>query len=220
MRFSALGFLVVASLPLVACTYDDGPNTNKRYLELGIDAPEKDEVVICHAYGCKMKTPYRFTSANIAEIKREMKRVKRNDSPAEERRAIAYAIGLMERQVGAAIGIKDKAGMQWTASGDPTQEDCIDESTNTTSFLTVLQSNNLLRYHIVQGPLGEDNMLYGTLIGRPVKYWPHYTAIILETKTGQRWAVDSWIGDNGENPSITKLEDWYLKSTPASRPAT
>jgi hypothetical protein len=220
MRFSLLGFFVVASLPLGACTYDDGPNTNKRYSELGIDAPKKDEVVICHAYGCKMQTPYRFTSANIAKIKREMSRVKRNDSPAEERRAIAYAIGLMERQVGAAIGIKDKAGMQWTASGDPTQEDCVDESTNTTSFLTVLQSNNLLRYHIVQGPLGEDNMLYGTLIGRPVKYWPHYTAIILETKTGQRWAVDSWIGDNGENPSITKLEDWYLKSTPASRPAT
>ena len=23
--------------------------------------------------------------------------------------------------------------------------------------------------------------------------------------------VDSWIADNGENPSITKLEDWYLK---------
>jgi hypothetical protein len=70
-----------------------------------------------------MKTPYRFTSANIAEITHEMQRVKRNNSPAEERRAIAYAIGLMERQVGAAIGIKDKAGMQWSASGDPTQED-------------------------------------------------------------------------------------------------
>jgi hypothetical protein len=220
MRFSSLGFLVAASLTLAACTYDDGNNTNKRYLELGIDAPAKDDVVICHAYGCKMKTPYRFTSANIAEITREMRRVKRNDSPAEERRAVAYAIGLMERQVGAAIGIKDKAGMQWTASGDPTQEDCIDESTNTTSFLTVLQSNHLLRYHTVQGPLGEDNMLYGTLIGRPVKYWPHYTAILLETKTGQRWAVDSWIADNGENPSITKLEDWYLKSAPSSRPAT
>lgn len=75
----------------------------------------------------------------------------------------------------------------------------------------VLQSNGLLRYHIVQGPLGEDNMLYGTLIGRPVKYWPHYTAIIKETKTGQRWAVDAWIGDTGTNRSITKLGDWYLK---------
>jgi hypothetical protein len=176
-----------------------------------MDAPQGNKVVVCHAYGCKMKTPYRFTSANIAEITGEMRRVKRNGSPEEERRAIAYAIGLMERQVGAAIGIRDKAGMQWTASGDPTQEDCVDESTNTTSFLMVLQSNGLLHYHTVEGPLGEDNMLYGTLIGRPVKYWPHYTAIIRETKTSQRWAVDSWIGDNGENPSITKLEDWYLK---------
>jgi hypothetical protein len=100
--------------------------------------------------------------------------VKRNDSPAEERRAIAYAIALMERrQAGAAIGINDKADMQWSASGDATQEDCVDDSTNTTSFLMVLQSNGLLRYHTVQGPLGEDNMLYGTLIGS----WPHYTAI-------------------------------------------
>jgi hypothetical protein len=213
MRFRSLIVAILATIPIAGCTYDDGPDRTKRYLELGIDAPQKNEVVICHAYGCKMKTPYRFTSANIAEITREMRRVKRNNSPAEERRAIAYAIGLMERQVGAAIGIKDKAGMQWTASGDPTQEDCVDESTNTTSFLTVLQSNGLLHYHTVQGPLGEDNMLYGTLIGRPVKYWPHYTAIILETKTGQRWAVDSWIGDNGENPSITKLENWYLKGT-------
>jgi hypothetical protein len=177
-----------------------------------MDAPQGNEVVVCHAYGCKIKTPYRFTSANIAEIKRTMRSVRRNDSPGEERRAIAYAIGLMERQVGAAIGIHDKAGMQWTASGDPTQEDCVDESTDTTSYLMVLQYNGLLRYHTVEGPLGEDNMLYGTMIGRPVKYWPHYTAIIRETKTNQRWAVDSWIGDNGENPSITKLEDWYLKS--------
>jgi hypothetical protein len=176
-----------------------------------MDAPKGNTVVVCHAYGCKMKTLYRFTSANIAEITREMQRVKRNNSPEEERRAIAYAIALMERQVGAAIGINDKAGMQWSASGDPTQQDCVDVSTNTTSFLMVLQSNGLLHYHTVQGALGEDSMLYGTLIGRPVKYWPHYTAIIKETKNDQRWAVDAWIGDTGTNPSITKLADWYLK---------
>ena len=211
MRFRSLIVLIVASVSLGACTYDDGPDPNWHFLKLEMDAPQGNKVVVCHAYGCKMKTPYRFTSANIAEITGEMRKVKRNDSPEEERRAIAYAIGLMERQVGAAIGIRDKAGMQWTASGDPTQEDCVDESTNTTSFLMVLQSNGLLHYHTVEGPLGEDNMLYGTLIGRPVKYWPHYTAIIRETKTSQRWAVNSWIGDNGENPSITKLEDWYLK---------
>src|SRR6476661_1439191 len=111
MPYRSLCIVIVASISLGACTYDDGPDTNKRYLQLGIDAPEKNTVVVCHAYGCKMQTPYRFTSANIAEITREMRKVKRNDSSAEERRAIAYAIGLMERQVGAAIGIRDKVGM-------------------------------------------------------------------------------------------------------------
>src|SRR5215470_10252967 len=202
MRFRSLIIAILATIPIAGCTYDDGPDRNKRYLQLGIDAPQKNEVVVCHAYGCKMKTPYRFSSANIAEITREMQKVKRNNSPEEERRAVAYAIGLMERQVGKALGIQDKAGMQWLASGDPTQEDCVDESTNTTSYLMVLQANGLLRYYTVEGPLGEDNMLWGTLTGRPVKNWPHYTAIIREKKTGQRYAVDSWIGDNGENPSI------------------
>ena len=154
MRFRSLIVLIVASVSLGACTYDDGPDPNWHFLKLEMDAPQKNTVVVCHAYGCKMKTPYRFTSANIAEITGEMRKVKRNDSPEEERRAIAYAIGLMERQVGAAIGIRDKAGMQWTASGDPTQEDCVDESTNTTSFLMVLQSNSLLHYNTVEGPLG------------------------------------------------------------------
>jgi hypothetical protein len=35
----------------------------------------------------------------------------------------------------------------------------VDESSNTTSYLMVLQSNGLLRYHTVEGTLGEDNLL-------------------------------------------------------------
>jgi hypothetical protein len=216
MHFRSLGILIVATLPLAACTYDEGHDPSKRFLALGMETPEKNKVEVCHAYGCNMKTEYRFTSKNIAAIRGEMAKVKRNGSPAEERRAIAYAIGLMERQVGEAIGIRDVAGMQWLASGDPTQEDCVDESTSTTSYLMVLQANGLLRYYTVEGPLGEDNTLWGTLTERPVKNWPHYTAIIREKKTGQRYAVDSWISDNGENPSITKLENWYLKSASRS----
>ena len=56
------------------------------------------------------------------------------------------------------------------------------------------------------------------LIGRPVKYWPHYTAIIKETKTGQRWAVDAWIGDTGPNPSIHEARGLGTSSTPTAFP--
>lgn len=97
MYFRSLSILIIASASVAACTYDDGPDPNWHFLKLEMDAPQGNEVVVCHAYGCKMKMPHRFTSANIAEITREMRRVKRNNSPAEERRTIAYAIGLTER---------------------------------------------------------------------------------------------------------------------------
>jgi hypothetical protein len=59
MHLRVLGVLIVASLPLAACTYDAGPDPSKRFLELGMDTPEKNKVEVCHAYGCKMKTEYR-----------------------------------------------------------------------------------------------------------------------------------------------------------------
>ena len=75
MRFWSLGMVVIASALVAACTYDDGPDPTKHFLKLEMDAPQGNEVVVCHAYGCKIKTPYRFTSANIAEIKRTMRSV-------------------------------------------------------------------------------------------------------------------------------------------------
>jgi hypothetical protein len=47
-----------------------------------------------------------------------MRKNKRNDSRVGEPRAIAYANELMEKQVAVVLSIREKAGMQWTASGD------------------------------------------------------------------------------------------------------
>ena len=57
----------------------------------------------------------------------------------------------------------------------------------------------------------KGDLLKATLQGDPVKYWPHWTAVIQETKTGQRFAVDSWIYANGENPAVVEVEKWYIK---------
>jgi len=126
-----------------------------------------------------------------------MKKSKRADTPFEERRAIAYAIGLIETKVGAKLGINHKAGMEFGGSGDPTQEDCVDEATNTTSFLLVLQAHGLIKYHTVGTPFSKEALIWATLHGDiwatlhgdPVKYWPHWTAVIQENATGQRYAV-------------------------------
>jgi len=149
----------------------------------------------------------------IMAIAAVMARVKRADTPYEERRAVAYAIAKIDTDVGNALGIKDRAGMQFTASGDPTQMDCVDVATNTTSYLLVLKANGLITHHTVEGTMSKENLAKGLVKLNPVAYWPHWSAILKENKSGQKYAVDRWPFDQGENPAIVKVEDWYIKDT-------
>jgi hypothetical protein len=51
--------------------------------------------------------------------------------------------------------------MEFGTFGDPTQEDCVDEATNTTSFLLILQSHGLLKYHTVGIPFSKGDFAEG-----------------------------------------------------------
>ena len=204
--------LVLAAVSVAACTYDrgDGP-PQVHFSEFRVAPPEGNSVEVCHAYTCQMKTTFYFRPKDIQDIAAVMRKTKKGDTPFQERRAIAYAHAMIETKVGAKLGIKDRAGMEFGGTGDPTQEDCVDEATNTTSYLLVLQSHGLLKYHTVGIPMTKGDLLKATLQGDPVKYWPHWTAVIQEKKTGQRFAVDSWIYANGENPAVVEVEKWYIK---------
>jgi hypothetical protein len=196
----------VAAL-LGACTHVRSGPVEQHYVDFATRPPNGDTVYVCHAYGCRLQTRFRFTEADIASLKALMGKTRKADTPHEERRAVAYAIGWIERRVGDVIGTSaDRPGMDFSASGDPTQQDCVDEATNTTSYLLVLQGNGLLKHHTVGTPFSKENLLRG------VAGWPHWTAVLTETATGQRWAVDSWIYANGENPAIVEAEQWYISS--------
>jgi hypothetical protein len=159
-----------------------------------------------------MQSSYTFSKQDLADIRAVMAKTKRADTPFEERRAIAYAIALIDVKVGNKLGIHDKAGMQFAGSGDPTQEDCVDVSTNTLSYLLVMQANGMLKYHTVDSTMSKENLAKGFAALDPVKYWPHWSAIIKDNTTGQKYAVDRWPFDQGENPAVVKVEDWYIKS--------
>ena len=201
---SGLGPVLIA-LTLAACTHARDGTPVDHLGAFGVTAPRSNTVYVCHAYGCQMKTRFHFTDADITELRTLMDTTRVADTPYEERRAVAYAIGWIERRVGDAIGTKDdRAGMDFMGSGDPTQQDCVDESTNTTSYMLVLQDNGLLRHHTVARPFAKDQLWRG------VAGWTHWTAVLAENATPQRWAVDSWIYANGENPAIVEVENWYI----------
>lgn len=216
MRKLFLAAVSLSFLGLSACTYErEGPPAY-HYQEFKSREPSGNTVFICHAYGCQKQTPVKFSRDEVAQIAALMQKTKKADTPFEERRAIAYAIGWMEKYVGQKIGTSaDRPGMDFEASGDPTQQDCVDEATNSTSYMLVLQNNGLLKYHTVGRPFSKGNVLIGGIAN-----WPHWTAVLLENDNKQKWAVDSWIYANGENPAVIEAEKWYLKdldNLPASQ---
>ncbi len=152
-----------------------------------------------------MKTKVRMTREDVKKIAALMKKTKKANTPYEERRAIAYAVAWMEKRVGPITGTThDRPGMEFNGPDDPTQQDCVDEATNTTSYLLFFKGQGLIKHHTIDTPFSKGNILRG------LKYWPHWTAVLKETKTGQKYAVDSWGYKNGENPVVIEVEKWYI----------
>lgn len=118
---------------------------------------------------------------------------------AAERVAIATTIGNMESVVGQLTGTNLDKGGNFNGFGLPGQMDCIDESTNTTTYLRMLANNGLLKHHTVVDRVTRFGLRAGA---------PHTTAVIRETGTQRRYAVDSWFFDNGKAPAIVDIHAW------------
>lgn len=166
---------------------------------------------VCHDNGCSSLGHVSLTPDQWQALRGLFHPLARN--AAEEREILRQAIALMEKIVGVATGTSsDKGG---TFNGGDGQMDCIDESINTTLYLTMFQNFGLMREHKV-----EDRATRGWFIGG----WPHTTAVISETAvlreggSRQLWAVDSWFLDNGEPPFILPLEKWKSGWQPGSQP--
>jgi hypothetical protein len=126
-------------------------------------------------------------------------------SAAEERRNIARALAWIEKRVGDAVGTSaDRPGDDVLGNGDPTQMDCVDVATNLPSYLLVLERNHLLSFHTVGAVFVKEDWRRG------LSGWPHYAAIVVESQSKQRYAVDGWLLASGAEPEIVEVEKWYI----------
>lgn len=107
----------------------------------------------------------------------------------------------MEERVGGSVGSHiDIGGLDLQNAGKHGQMDCIDETTNTTAYLLILQNEGLLRHHTVAHPVARGFFLDGR--------YPHATAVIT-AQDGEQWAVDPWPYANAEDVDVMTLDEWY-----------
>ncbi|MGE4278009.1 MAG: hypothetical protein AB7G62_00385 [Magnetospirillum sp.] len=117
---------------------------------------------------------------------------------AQERRAIAQAIARIETSVGRQNGTwADDAGNRVSETDDPSQLDCVSETANTRSYLQrLVQAGLISRHHV------------GRMVMRFTLILQHVASTIVDDDDGNEYVVDSWVGANGEEPSVETLSQW------------
>ena len=122
---------------------------------------------------------------------------------AEERIRLARAISMFEIKVGVAIGTSNDRYASTTFNKDPGQLDCIDETVNTTTYLRLLTNLGLMRFNSI----GEA-VQRGSISGFAFNDFVTNTAVIVDKKTGAKFAIDSYFFGNGQEPQIMPLAKW------------
>ena len=162
-----------------------------------IAEPEPARFSVCYGHTCSIVVTVGVSMDDWERVRTVFRDA--SVSPADERARIADAIALMETVVGARTGTWRDYGGDLKGFARPGQMDCVDEATNSTTYLKMFAGDGLLKWHEVRPILKRGHLLWGL---------PHATAVIVDTASGEAWAVDSWYLDNGLPPYIVPYRIW------------
>jgi hypothetical protein len=165
---------------------------------------------VCHRQGCAERAVIQLTADESQSI--TLVFAEPAATAEQERAAITRAISRFEQLIGSRTGTDRDLGGTFPGAFRAGQMDCIDESTNTTTYLHLLEKAGLLVWHEVLTP--------STRLPIPRGWWPHTSAVIRERASGTKYVVDSWFEDNGKPPHIVELSVWKQGWKPAPEAAT
>src|ERR1700676_4150061 len=176
-----LNILVVAGLILAlsGCARSDDISDNNLLNSFGRPDPVPGNFFACYGYGCKYK-------ARIARTEEEGGPVRAMFDPppadaSAERRQVAEAVAEIESLVGLRTGTSVHQRDSRLSYGDATQLDCVDDSVNTWTYLTMLAHDGVLRYHAVAGLAHRGSLLTLDFSN---------TAVLVEKGDGEKFAID------------------------------
>ena len=188
---------LLAALTAQGCSTTDGYGALVREFDF-VERPDPRAFSVCYRHSCNRVEVIGLDPAQWREVRALFPAPA--DSAAQERERIGRALAYLERAVGKLIDAEhDKRGNLEGFLGRGNQLDCIDESSNSTTYLTLLEGDGLLHWYRTGERSTRGFMIFG---------WPHTTATIFDRRTGERWAVDSWFHDNGHPPEILPLSKW------------
>lgn len=176
---------------------------------LAFPAAADERLSVCFNYGCLSQADAVFSEAQLVDVARLFAAA---DDAAQEREALALAVGRLLGWAGEQTPIAADRGGNFTDAGIYGKMDCIDHARTTTRLLEMIERRGLLRYHRVEGPV----------LRRRFLIFEHNAAQIEQTGggdpaddgSGARYVVDSWFFDNGQPAVVMPLALWQSGESP------
>lgn len=189
--------LILALIMLPSCVISEGAYI-EYLLKKEIPPTTESSFSHCRGYGCKYIDQVELNKKQWSKVEHAFR--PRAKTAEKERAQIAKAIAIFEQEVGTLTGTNVDHYGTFKKLGTH-QQDCVDESINTTIYLDLLLQRDLLKHHTIRPPEVRIPIINS---GR----WPHQTAAIVEIESGEAFAVDSWFHDNGFQAEIVPLKTW------------
>jgi len=163
---------------------------------------EKDGSVtlrVCFNWSCASRQTMKFTSADMALVKQRMATcpgTTLHDRLQRVRIGIWQMELLAEKYQPLLVNDLPMNELEEDTVG---RTDCIDNSSNTTTYLHILQDIGELSGWTITTPDVRNRILVTV----------HWTAVMIDNDSGLSWSVDSWYRPNGHLPMLMPMEDWF-----------
>lgn len=150
-----------------------------------VKLPTKTKIDLCSTVGCQTRTKINMHTWLRDEAEFLMSRA---TDTVSERKALAKTIAYLELQTcNRNKTCNDRPGV---GGSEPGQLDCVDEATNTTTYMLWLQHWKLLRWHKVTLP--------------DWKGWHWFATMCEKQKTNKCFIVESDFNKTGQEPVISR----------------
>jgi hypothetical protein len=154
---------------------------------------------VCFNWSCARRKTLTFSAEDMANVKRQMAQC--TDGTLSDRlQRIRIGIWQMEllAQKYLPVLANDRELNEQDKNVDG-RTDCVDNASNTTTFLHIFRDIAELRGWSVESPRVRDLLRFTDV---------HWTAVVLDRHSQQRWSVDSWFRPHGHLPFVMPLSDW------------
>lgn len=167
-------------------------------------------VPISYGNGGSIRTTFALKPEEWAPIRARFEPA--SVDPVQERERIAWALGDFKRVAGTQTPTRGDLACNAGSTIPGGAMDCVDEATNATTYLLVLQQQGLLHWHRVMTQTTRVRWMHthnaAVIEELPAKTGSNAPPAPSTSRPGLRWAVDTWYGGPTDPAMILPLDDW------------